>query len=171
VRAARRTQQLHVGFFRCAAAFAVVAADARAHEIFPCIGASTRTWKDMVERQQCSCRTAVLAPMAIATKNVFTGKLHAFVRNADVCRKADDAGERMGAADRMDNTPRALFDDLGFCEKREDESFFYTTDADGLVALIQNEYFAAKLAERHFHCAEFRVMVNLDNEGGPPFGG
>lgn len=74
--------------------------------------------------------------MAVPTKDVFARKLHAFVRDADVCRKADDAGERMGAADRMDNTPRTLFDYLGFCEKREDESFFYTADADGLVALI-----------------------------------
>ncbi len=136
VRAARRTQELHIGFFRRAATFAVVAPDTRAHKIFPRFRAATRTRKDVVEREKRSCRAAVLAAMPIATKDVLARKLDTFVRNADVCRKADDAGKLVRMADRMDNAAFTLLDDLGFCEKREDESFFDAADADGLVALI-----------------------------------
>jgi len=94
--------QRYMGFTGRTIALPVVAIDARAHEVFPRVKATTGSRRNVVHGECDIGFAAILASMAIATQDVFARKDDFFVWNPDVDRKADDAWKRHRYGDGME---------------------------------------------------------------------
>lgn len=83
--------QGHTSFMGRTIALPVIAIDACAHKVFPGVEAAAGSRHDVVHGEGNLRFTAILAPMAIATQDIFAGKNDLLIWNPDIDREADDA--------------------------------------------------------------------------------
>jgi len=97
--------EAHTGLFWGAVAFAGVAGDAGADDVFPCHFSALFAGDDVVEVELGAIEfvAAVLAGVFVAFVNVLTGEFDFAFGNAVVDEKEDDFGDANAEGDGLDN--------------------------------------------------------------------
>jgi len=116
VRFSRPADEPHACVFRRAAAFLMIAAEARSDNIVPALLAAHRDWNDVIEREILGGKflAAVLARVIVARIDVGARKLNAVqVFYADVFEKANDRRQLDCKSDGM-NLLIVFFNDFDF---------------------------------------------------------
>jgi hypothetical protein len=138
--------QLHAGFLRRAAAFLVVASPTGRHDVLPRLLPSLGDGHDVIERQffRPEPMGAVLAGIAVARKNVDTGKLDGAVAvfQPDQLKQPHDRRE----LDREGNAVNLTvvdFEHFNFALPEERDRFLPMDDPEGFIGRIQEK--------SHFH--------------------
>ena len=131
---ARRTEELHAGFFGGAVAFAVVAGVAAGDEVFPSGFAGAGARDDVIEGHFAGGQgfVAVLADVAIAHEDVLARESAGLVGDAAVFKQADDGGHRQSPLGGMDGG-RGHFFGRSDALQNEHKGAASRTDIDGLV--------------------------------------
>ena len=93
IRANRPTKQLHLRFRRSPIPLLIITADTCANEIIPGIKSTACPRDHVIHRQRDIGPPAILAAVAVATKDVFAGKDDFLERNTDVHTEANDTRE------------------------------------------------------------------------------
>lgn len=122
------TQQRHKYFIGRPVAFFVITSHARTNEVFPRIFPAARFGNNMVYRQWDIAAPAVLTPVIIATQNIFPGEDNFFVGKSNEDGKPYDARKGHRHRDGMKESSVGFFDQLGFPEDEENNSFFDVAD-------------------------------------------
>ncbi|MBF8247443.1 MAG: hypothetical protein HW374_243 [Bacteroidetes bacterium] len=117
--------QGYMSFTGRAIALPVVAIDARAHEVFPRVKATTGSRRNVVHGECDIGFAAILAPMAIATQDILTRKDDFLVWNTDVDREADDAWKRHRYGDGMERSSFTSGDQFSFAKIQENNCFLH----------------------------------------------
>lgn len=136
---ARDTPKSHARFLGGTIALSIVARNTGSHQVLPRIASATGTRDDVVNRQRCRSRPAVLAGKSISAENVPPGKLHLFVWHADVRMQPNNARIGVRMPHRTDEGTVACFDQLCFVEKQQEQSLADIADQDRLVALVEHQ--------------------------------
>lgn len=136
------SQKGHMRLSGSLIAFFVVATDAGTDEVLPNIRSAPGTRDDMVHRQRYVRPAAVLAAMAVSPEDVLSRQDDFFERNADVDRKANDAGKRHRSGDGVKELPVEGGYQFGFSKIEQNNRFFDIANAQGLVVMVQDEHFA-----------------------------
>jgi hypothetical protein len=124
-------------------ALPVIAFNARGNKVFPGIFSFFRFRDNMINRQTDVRPAAVLAAVAIAPEDIFSGKDNFLVWNVYVHTQSDDAGERHGIGHGSNPLAVMRLDQFCFAEPQENDRFLYVANAHRLVILIQDEHLTA----------------------------
>jgi hypothetical protein len=92
----RFSHQFHMRFIRRAVPFVVIAGNTGCNEIFPRFLSPPCSWTDMVYSQREISSAAILAPVTVASKDIFTGKDYFLIGDMNIDTKANNAGKRHG---------------------------------------------------------------------------
>ena len=137
----RLADQVHTGVVRRAAAFPVIAAEARSDNIVPAFLSTHRYWNDVIERQVFGWKLlpAVLTRVIVTRVDVRARKLDAVqVPHTDVFEEANDRRQLDGERDGMDLLI-VFVNDFDFPGEQQSQRFFPGNDAKRLVRSIQKK--------------------------------
>jgi hypothetical protein len=138
----RLALERHVGFIRRAVVLAVVAAHARANQIFPCRRAAAASRHDVIDRHQLlAADTAVLTAVVVANQHVLLRQRDLLHRAADVVEHADDRGHPHLVGARSDHAI-AIVNDLGFTGKEQLDGALETRNVQRFIREVQDEHVA-----------------------------
>ncbi len=136
------SHQRHLGFGRSPIPLLVIAFHTGACQVLPRILAPAGARNHMIHRESDVRTSAILTTVAIASQNVFSGEDDLFERHTDVDREADDAWKRHRQRNGMKKLSIQSGNQFGFAQIKEDDCFLNIADAQWLVVMVQNEYFA-----------------------------
>ena len=137
----RLADQVHTGIVRRAAAFPVIAAEARGDDIVPALLPAHRYWNDVIERQVFGWKLlpAVLTRVIITRIDVRARKLDAVqVPHTDVFEKANDRRQLDRERDGM-NLLIVFVNDFDFPGEQQSQCFFPGNNAKRLVRSVQQK--------------------------------
>lgn len=137
-------QQSHMRLFGSSVALAVVAMDARGHEILPGIFSRLRSGHQVVDGQWHLSPTAVLAPMTISTKNVFAGKNDFLIRDLDINAKPDYAWKRHAHGHGAHALALMRLNEFRFSEVQQHDRLLHIANRHRLIILIEDEDLAVE---------------------------
>lgn len=144
----RPPQKRHQRISWRAVAFAIVAVDARTHEVFPRVASPPSLRYDMVNGQRDVCSATVLASMAVTTEDIFSRKDDLLERDTDVHTQAHNTRIRHPGCDGTKESAIACSDQLRFAEIQKDDRLSNVADRQRLIVVVQHEYFSAQPAIR-----------------------
>lgn len=84
--------------------------------------------------------------MVITPQYVLSGKHNLLVRNTNVDGQPHNARERHCGRNRPQELPLVRFNQFRFAQPKEDNRLPDIANAQRLIVMIEDEYFAAKLA-------------------------
>jgi len=140
----RFAQQFHMRLIGSSVTLAVVAIDARGHEVLPGIFSRLRFGHHMVDGQRHITPTAVLAPVTISTKNVFAGKNDFLIRDLDVDAKPDDTWKRHAHGDSAHALALMCLNEFRLSKVQQHDRLLHIANRHRLIVLIEDEHLAVE---------------------------
>lgn len=113
-----RTSEFHARFIGGSVPFAIIAFNAGAYEVFPCVLAISGFGQHVVHRKGRACCAAVLATTVIPADNVAPRKLYLFVGKMDIGDEPDNAGIGKRSGYRVNTALFALGNKFGLCKEQ-----------------------------------------------------
>lgn len=95
-------KKLHTGFVRCSVTLPVITLHTSRDKVFPGLGSPSGLWNDVVHSQSHFGFSAVLAAVTVTAQNILAGEDNFLIGDANVDRKADNAGKRHCHRDRAE---------------------------------------------------------------------
>lgn len=140
----RFSQHSHLRLFGSPVALAVIAFDARGHEIFPGIFSRLRFGHHVVDGQRHITPAAVLAPVTVSTKNVLAGKNDFLIGDLDIDAEPDDAWKRHAHGNGTHTLTLMCLDEFRFPKVQQHDRFLHIANRHRLIILIEDEHLAVE---------------------------
>jgi hypothetical protein len=135
---ARGLLQVHASLFGGVGTLLMVAMDTGCYDVIPGVGAMQCAGNDMVDCQFTAMQAAVLAGIAIASKNFMPGELNLRPGTLDHIFEPDDRRDRVGCRDGVE-IPSSILDEGRLVVQDETERPPCVADMYGFKVGVQYE--------------------------------
>lgn len=139
IRLFRLLGQSHTGLFRRAVAFAIVAIDASANQIFPRILATAISGQYMIDRHRFVRGAAVQTAMPVTFDNILARQHDALARHVHERHQPHDAWKGHDLPHRTNHPFGVALDNFRFAEVDQNHRFFSSNDTHRLVVLTYDQ--------------------------------